>query len=40
MERDDVTWCSDVMVELRTRKRMMRRYGGYHHKKLGLERIS
>jgi len=28
------------MVELRTRKREMRRDGGNHHEKLGLERIS
>jgi len=28
------------MVELRTRKREMRGYGGNHHEKLGLMRIS
>ena len=28
------------MVELRTRKREMRGYGGDHHEKLGLKRIS
>ena len=28
------------MVELRTRKREMRGYGGNHHEKLGLKRIS
>jgi len=29
-----------VMVELRTRKREMKRDGGNHHEKLGLKRIS
>jgi hypothetical protein len=32
--------CSEVMVELRTRKREMREYEGNHHEKLGLKRIS
>jgi len=40
IERDDLTSCSQVMVEWRTRKREMRGYGGNHHEKLGLERIS
>jgi hypothetical protein len=31
--------CSQVMVELRTRMREMRGYGGNHHEKLGLRRI-
>ena len=29
-----------MIVELRTRKREMRGYGGNHHEKLGLEKIS
>jgi len=40
IERDDLTSCSQVMVELRTRKREMRGAGGNHHEKLGLKRIS
>jgi len=40
IDTDDLTSCSQVMVELRTRKREMRRYGGNHHEKLGLRRIS
>jgi len=36
IERDDLTSCSCVMVELRTRMREMRGYGGNHHEKLGL----
>jgi len=39
MESDDLTLCSYVMVELRTRKREMRGDGGNHHEKLGLNRI-
>ena len=40
IDRDDLTLCCEVMVELRTRKREMRGYGGNHHEKLGLKRIS
>jgi len=38
-ERDDLTSCSKVMVELRTRMREMRGYGGNHHQKLELQII-
>jgi len=34
--RDDLTLCSEVMVELRTRKREMRADGGNHHQAVGL----
>jgi len=37
---DDLTLCSQVMIELSTRKREIRGDGGYHHEKLGLKRIS
>jgi hypothetical protein len=40
IDRDDLTFCYEVMVELRTRKREMRGYEGNHHEKLGLKRIS
>ena len=40
IERDDLTSSSLVMVELRTRKRKMRGYGGNHHEKQGLKIIS
>ena len=40
MERDDLTSCSWVMVELSTRKREIRGDGGNHHETLGLKRIS
>ena len=40
IERDDLTFCPSVMVELRTRKREMRGYEGNHHEKLRLKRIS
>jgi len=40
IERDDLTSCSQVMVELSTRKREIRGDGGNHHEKLGLKRIS
>jgi len=40
IERDDLTSCSEVMVELRARKREMRGDVGNHHGKLGLTRIS
>jgi len=39
MERDDLTSCSYVMVELSTRKREIRGVGGNHHQTLGLKRI-
>jgi len=38
-ERDDLTWCSLVMVELRMRQREMRGDGTKYHEKLGLKRI-
>jgi len=38
IERDDLTLCSSVMVDLRTREREMRGDGGNHHEKLGLNR--
>jgi hypothetical protein len=37
--RDDPTLCSWMMVEFRTRKRVMKGDGGNHHEKLGLERM-
>jgi len=40
IERDDLTSCSQVMVELRTRKKTMNGEGGNHQEKLRLERIS
>jgi len=40
IESNDLTLCSYVMVELRTWKREMSGYGGNHHEKLGLKRIS
>jgi len=40
MERDEITLCSYVTVELRTRKRQMRVDGGNHYEKLGLQRIA
>jgi len=40
IERDDITSCSQVMVELRIRKREMRGDGGNHHEKLGHKRLS
>jgi len=40
IERDDLTSCSLVMVELSTTKRAIRGDGGNHDEKLGLERIS
>jgi len=39
MDRDDLTSCSEVMVELRTRKREMRGYEGNHRENLALKRI-
>jgi len=39
IERDDLTSCSLVMVELRTRKREMGGNRGNHHEKLGLKRM-
>ena len=39
IERDDLTWCSSMMVELRIRKREMRGDQGKHHKKQELKRI-
>jgi hypothetical protein len=36
---DDLTSCPYVMVQLRTRKSEMRRYGGNDHEKLGLHTI-
>jgi len=40
MERDDLTSCSYVMVELSTTNREIRGDWGNHHEKLGLETIS
>ena len=40
IESDDSTSCSEVMVDLRTRKREMRGDGGNNHEKLGLNKIS
>ena len=40
IERDDLTSCSQVMVELSTRMREIRGDGGIHHEKLGLKRFS
>jgi len=40
MERDDLTSCYLVMVELRTTRREMRGDRANHHVKLGLKRIS
>jgi len=40
IDRDDLTSCSEVLVELRTRKRETRGYERNHHEKLGLKRIS
>jgi hypothetical protein len=37
IERDDLTSCSPVMVELWTRKREMGGDLGNHHEKLGLK---
>ena len=39
IERDDLTLCFQLMVELTTGKRGMTGYGGDHHERLGLERI-
>jgi len=39
IERDDFTLCSQVMVELRTRKREMKEDTGTHHEKPGLEEL-
>jgi len=36
IERDDLTSCSEVMVELSTRTREIRGDGGNHHEKPGL----
>jgi len=36
---NNLTSCSYVMVEIRTRQREMRGYGGNYHKTLGLKRI-
>jgi len=40
IERDDLTSCFLVMVELSTRKREIRGDGGNHHEKLGHKRVS
>jgi len=40
IDREDSTSCSEVMVELRTRKREVRRYEGNHDEKQGLRRVS
>jgi len=39
IDSDDLTSCSQVMVELKTRKREMRGDGANHHEELGLKRI-
>ena len=39
IERDDLTSCFEVMVQLRTRTREMSGYGGNNHEKQGLKRI-
>jgi len=39
IESDDLTSCSQVMVELRMRKREMKGYGSNYHENLGLKRI-
>jgi hypothetical protein len=36
---DDLTLYSQVMIELRMRKREMRGEGGNHHEKVGPQRV-